>query len=77
MVPFLPQKAVISLRVITAEVFAETCYLQSPALTWHVFEMEMTHAPAFIRRGLALHGFSLSRNLIFALTSRDSLPSHL
>ena len=46
--PFTPQKAVISLRAITAEVLAETCYLHSPVLREHALEMEVTCDPAFI-----------------------------
>ena len=46
--PFTPQKAVISLRAITAEVLAETCYLHSPVLRGHALEMEVTRDPAFI-----------------------------
>ena len=75
--PFTPQKAVISLRAISAEVLAETCYLHSPVLREHALEMEVTRDPAFTWKGIARHGFLLSRNLIFALMSQGTLLSHL
>lgn len=50
LVPFTPQKAVISLRAITAEVLAETCYLHSPVLRGHAQRWKWPR-PCFYLKG--------------------------